>query len=369
MTFASTASNFSENPAARRHPPSQFVTDEDGLKWRLCAGAAVFNSKNQLLIGERISKPGSWQAPQGGVDGRSDTHSKLETPADAAVRELYEEIGLENGVHVLLEQLDDDMPHIKCRYSTAGTGSWLEKEGLAGQELNWIIFRCADSNLERNPSLVCRLNGLNGEAPEFSAVRWESLDWVIDNVWEQKVRPYEVLKEACVPMMKRWDEQRRMLGFQGRWSRDSNRSVGVAEGLIARGVSEKKALKKAEEPYVQYFEQSESDKREWRVTTYDVDGVTPRRNLLYSMGDFEEAYDGTSTLFGGSDGGVVKRCCFYLARADADDQIAHVAVSETPRGLEEAMRYLKDGNLILRRTFWHSWSTEKVLSTEVFSRC
>ena len=30
------------------HPPSQFVTDDNGLKWRLCAGAAVFNSKNEM---------------------------------------------------------------------------------------------------------------------------------------------------------------------------------------------------------------------------------------------------------------------------------------------------------------------------------
>ena len=46
------------------HPVSQYITDTDG-KWRLCAGVAVFNSKNEILIGERIGiTPCSWQAPQ-----------------------------------------------------------------------------------------------------------------------------------------------------------------------------------------------------------------------------------------------------------------------------------------------------------------
>ena len=46
-----------EGSEEKQYPPSQYVTDDDGLKWRLCAGAAVLNSKNQLLIGERIGKP------------------------------------------------------------------------------------------------------------------------------------------------------------------------------------------------------------------------------------------------------------------------------------------------------------------------
>jgi len=46
------------------HPVSQYITDTDG-KWRLCAGVAIFNSKNEILIGERIGiTPCSWQAPQ-----------------------------------------------------------------------------------------------------------------------------------------------------------------------------------------------------------------------------------------------------------------------------------------------------------------
>ena len=355
-----------EGSEEKQYPPSQYVTDDDGLKWRLCAGAAVLNSKNQLLIGERIGKPGSWQAPQGGVDGGPEP----ETIAEAASRELYEEVGLRNNDHVLLEKIDCDLPTLKCKYKTTGTGSWLEKEGFVGQELNWVIFRCANSNLECDPSQLSKLSGLNGEAPEFSAVRWESLDWVVDNVWEKKARPYKVLREALQPLMKRWDERCGSPLFSGRWARDASRSDGVVEALVARGLSEEKAKLKAEEPYIQDWLQHR-DNREWSVLTYDIDGITPRRELLYPLGDFEELYEGESTLFGGTDGGVVKRRCFYLAEADADESnpIAHVTVSETPRGREESLRYIKNGELILRRTFWHyAWRQDKVVSTEVFVR-
>mmetsp|Transcript_10749 Transcript_10749/g.23835 ORF Transcript_10749/g.23835 Transcript_10749/m.23835 type:complete len:358 (+) Transcript_10749:93-1166(+) len=354
----------STSASSSQHTPSQFVTDEDGLKWRLCAGAAVFNSKNELLIGERIGKPGSWQTPQGGVDGGD----KSESVTDAAIRELYEEVGLEHEKHVLLEKMGSEMTAIKCRYQTEGTGSWLEKEGFAGQELNWVVFRCADSDLERNPSSVCKLSGLNGEKPEFSAVRWEKLDWVVDHVWEAKCRPYQVLREACIPILKHWDERCGDLDLSGRWSRDSKRSVDVVEGLVARGLSENDAAEKAAEPYIQSWKQH-TTKREWEVTTYDVDGIKPRRELHYPMGDFEETYEGTATIFGGTDGGVLKRCCFYLAAKDADEQLAHVTGTESPRGgREESVRYLKNGELILKRTFSPSLKTDRAVSTEVFTR-
>jgi len=359
---------FSGTTDSERHPLSQFVTDDDGFKWRLCAGAAVLNSKNQLLIGERIGKPGVWQAPQGGVDGGPTP----ETFTEAAIRELYEEVGLKKNDHVLLEHIDCELPMpLKCKYKTTGTGGWLENAGFVGQELNWVIFRCANSTLEREPSLISKLSGLNGEDPEFSAVRWESIDWVVKNIWEKKAKPYRVLREALQPVMKRWNERCAEPLFTGRWARDASRSVGVVEGLIARGLSEEKAAQKAKEPYIQDWQQHNGDKREWSVLTYDIDGRTPRRELLYPLGDFEEVYEGVSTLFGGTGaGGVVKRSCFYLAEINADESnpIAHVTVSETPRGREESLRYIKNGELILRRTFWHSWRTDKIVSTEVFVR-
>lgn len=355
---------------AHSHSPSQFVIDDELQKWRLCAGVAVLNSKNEILVGERLGKAGSWQAPQGGVDAARDESGKDETVAEAAIRELYEEVGLENGRHVILEDLCTSSgvsSSLKCRYTTAGTGSWLEQEGFSGQELHWTLFRCSDAKLERDPSLVCCLTGLNDEPQEFSAVRWATIDWVVEHIWKPKAGPYEVLQKG-LPSKKQWDGQCAAIDFSGRWCRDNDRSIDVVEGLVSRGLSVEDAREKAAQPYVQSWQRLEFEKdREWIVSTFGKDGSTLRRETVYPIGDFEEEYEGTSTIFG--DGGVVKRSCLYLAEPDADLKIAHVTVSETPLGFEESRRYLKSGDLILRRTFFTSLKEQKgAVSTEVFKR-
>eukprot|EP00804_Cyclotella_cryptica_P026960 CCRYP_014779-RA/>CCRYP_014779-RA protein AED:0.27 eAED:0.17 QI:0/-1/0/1/-1/1/1/0/370 len=356
--------------ANRRYPPSRHVVDDNGHKWRLCAGAAVFNSKNEILVGERIGKKGSWQAPQGGVDASIGKNGKLETVTEAAIRELYEEVGLETGKHVLLEKADPNAAPMKSRYKTEGTGSWLKRGGFSGQELNWIIFRCVDSNLECDPSLICTLSGSNGESAEFNSVRWMSLDWVVENVWAGKRGPYEKLRDFHSQVTENWETRCAEIDFNGKWSRESNRSVGLFEALMARGISEEKAITSATEPYVQIWQRlDDSRKLEFKVTTFDKDTESIRRELIYPLGKFTEAYEGNSMLFGGVDGGLIHRECFYLAEPDADEEIAHVTISVTPRGREESRRYLKNGELILRRSFWHTWRMEEVVSTEVFVRC
>jgi 8-oxo-dGTP pyrophosphatase MutT (NUDIX family) len=313
------------------HPPSQHVVDDAGRRWRLCAGAAVLNSRNELLIGERIGKKNSWQAPQGGVDATVGDDGVMETVSDAASRELYEEVGLETGKHVLREKMNSGSAPIKCRYTTEGTGSWLEKAGYSGQELNWTLFRCADSNLECDPSSVCTLTGLNGESAEFNAVKWMSLDWVIENVWEAKRGPYETLRDGCVQAMKDWHTRCSTIDLNGKWSRDSIRSSGLVEALTARGVNEEKAIACSAEPYMQLWQRLDVDQREFKVFTYDKDTEKVRRELIYPLGKFTETYEGNSMLFGASKEGSIERQCFYLAEKDADGEIAHVTISETPQ--------------------------------------
>jgi putative (di)nucleoside polyphosphate hydrolase len=356
--------------------------DDDGRRWRPCAGAAVLNSKNEILVGERLGKPGMWQAPQGGIDGSD------ESATDAAIRELYEEVGLVNGRDVLAEEGTTTTDAstttttaavvVKCKYETGGTGSWLEEEGYAGQELHWVVFRCASSLLETDPTAACDLSGMNGEKPEFSAVRWETLDRVVDEIWEQKSPPYRALREHCAPLMERWEGRCAEFDLGGRWSRDNARNVGVEEALEARGMSVMDAKRKASEPYVQNWRRHDGRRGEWIATTYYGAGTggndeQPRRELHYPMGEFEEGYSGTSAIFGGNGGGdVVRRNCFYLAESHADGGIAHVTVTDTPLGKEESMRYVnKDGELVLRRTFSpSSCGTEnRVVSTEIFTKC
>jgi len=162
------------------------------------------------LIGERVGLPGSWQCPQGGVDdsdpnGETEARrTRGETLAEAAARELYEEMGLEVGLHVeLTKELsgsaisgsDDIDGASPVRYETTGTGSWLEKNGFAGQELRWAVFRCVSDELRRDPARTCDLGGKNGETAEFTDVRWEEVDKAIEKVWEKKRGPYESLRK------------------------------------------------------------------------------------------------------------------------------------------------------------------------------
>lgn len=53
----------------------------------------------------------------------------------------------------------------------AQAAGWLKKEGFAGQQLHWTIFRCIDAAGDRSADAMTDLGGRNGEAPEFKAVR------------------------------------------------------------------------------------------------------------------------------------------------------------------------------------------------------
>ena len=46
------------------------------------------NGAGQVFVGERIDTPTAWQMPQGGIDAG-------ESPCEAALRELTEEIGVD----------------------------------------------------------------------------------------------------------------------------------------------------------------------------------------------------------------------------------------------------------------------------------
>ncbi|MGJ4745377.1 RNA pyrophosphohydrolase [Leptospira sp. SA-E8] len=57
--------------------------------YRKNVGMVVFNSKGEVLVGERLNFKGSWQFPQGGIDDGED-------PNSAAQRELLEEVGIQD---------------------------------------------------------------------------------------------------------------------------------------------------------------------------------------------------------------------------------------------------------------------------------
>ena len=69
-TPAAMAAKFGKN--GERVYPEEGKVEVDGKFYRRCAAALVFNLDGDVLLGERLDRPGSWGMPQGGVEVRSE---------------------------------------------------------------------------------------------------------------------------------------------------------------------------------------------------------------------------------------------------------------------------------------------------------
>lgn len=120
-------------------------------KYRPGVGIILLNKRNQIFVGRRHDLRGNaWQLPQGGIhDG--------ETPAQAALRELKEEIGT-NHVEIVAESnrwFYYDLPKAMAKRSLGGR--WY------GQRQKWFVMRLMGSEDEIDVATV---------HPEFDRWRW-----------------------------------------------------------------------------------------------------------------------------------------------------------------------------------------------------
>lgn len=126
------------------------MVDKETLPYRPCAGVLLFNAAGLVFVGRRLDTPDAWQMPQGGID-------EGEEPADAALRELAEEIGTDAATIVaetrgwLTYDLPDDL------IGKVWRGRW------RGQRQKWFAcrFEGTDSDID-----------LDTAHPEFGAWRW-----------------------------------------------------------------------------------------------------------------------------------------------------------------------------------------------------
>ena len=125
--------------------------------YRPNVGLALFSKAGYVFLGRRINSRGAfqWQMPQGGVD-------KGETPHDAALRELHEEIGVSQKLVSVLEETEDWIyydfpPDLKKRIP----GPFL------GQRQKWFALRFNGSDSDVRLDL---------HTPEFDAWRWARLE-------------------------------------------------------------------------------------------------------------------------------------------------------------------------------------------------
>ncbi len=145
------------------------------LPYRPCVGIMLFNQDGKVFVGKRIDQTiEGWQMPQGGID-------KGETPREAALRELGEEVGTDRCE--ILGEMEDwvtyDLPEHLIGVAFHGK--------YRGQRQKWFALRFTgtDSDID-----------LAAHEPEFSAYQWVSLTDLPDLIVPFKRETYKAVIAA-----------------------------------------------------------------------------------------------------------------------------------------------------------------------------
>jgi putative (di)nucleoside polyphosphate hydrolase len=147
------------------------------LPYRKCVGVMLINKDGHVFVGQRIDNDtAAWQMPQGGVD-------KGEAPRDAALRELWEETGVNPHLVTIEAESHDwlpyDLPHdIVPRI-------W--KGRYRGQEQKWFLMRFNGNDDQVN---------IATEHAEFSEWRWLPASELVANIVPFKRAVYTRVLEA-----------------------------------------------------------------------------------------------------------------------------------------------------------------------------
>ncbi|HEV2563177.1 MAG TPA: RNA pyrophosphohydrolase [Rhizomicrobium sp.] len=127
----------------------------EDLPYRPCVGVMLFNREGLVFVGKRIDQTvEGWQMPQGGIDSG-------ESPAEAAMRELEEEIGT-NRAEILREHpewLAYDLPQHLLGVALHGR--------YRGQKQKWIAMRFHGEDRDINVAT---------KDPEFAQWKWLAIE-------------------------------------------------------------------------------------------------------------------------------------------------------------------------------------------------
>ena len=136
-------------------PRSGSLPVHDDLPYRLSVGIMLINPGGLVFVGRRIDQTvEGWQMPQGGID-------EGETPAEAGLRELEEEVGTDQAV--ILREMDEwlcyDLPRHLVGVALHGR--------FRGQKQKWLAMRFTGNDGDID---------IRTAHPEFAAFKWLSMD-------------------------------------------------------------------------------------------------------------------------------------------------------------------------------------------------
>ncbi len=127
----------------------------EDLPYRPCVGIMLINRDGHVFVGRRIDQTvEGWQMPQGGIDDG-------ETPVEAGLREMKEEIGTDKAV--FLREMDDwlcyDLPRHLIGVALRGR--------YRGQRQKWLAMRFTGDDGDID---------IKTHEPEFATWKWLSID-------------------------------------------------------------------------------------------------------------------------------------------------------------------------------------------------
>ena len=146
--------------------------------YRPCVGIFLLNSEGYVFAGRRIdSRAEAWQMPQGGIDVG-------ESPLDACMREMLEEIGTNNAELVVQH---DDWLYYDIPLPLADR-LWQGK--YKGQKQKWLALRFTGQECEIN---------IATQEPEFCEWKWLSPNDLVNLAVPFKRNVYKTVLTAFSP--------------------------------------------------------------------------------------------------------------------------------------------------------------------------